>query len=186
MHILTGLIVGSLLGVGKENQAPSHLSLIGALELHHFLPGRLRYYVPGLKDEYRKCRDIEIQMHRIEGIRNVYLNALTGSLLIEYDPHLIQPEFLFNILIELLGLQEELDRTPIPLIQRELQSFGKAINRAVFEKSAGIIDLKTLLPLTMMVVGIRSIMTYGFQYPSGLTLIWWAYHSLQNGGGSSD
>lgn len=186
MHILTGLIVGSLLGLGKENEAPSHISLIGVLELHHFLPGRMRYYAPGLKGEHRKCRDIEIQMHRIEGIRGVHLNALTGSLLVEYDPKSIQPDFLFSILIEFLGLQEELERTPIPLIQRELHSFGKAVNRAVYERSAGIIDIKTLLPLAMMVIGIRSIMTYGLQYPSGLTLIWWAYHSLQNGGGSSD
>src|SRR5690242_11461805 len=81
----------------SRNMQPCVLSLV---------PGRLRMHVPGLE------RDNEPEvlglLRRSQGVQAVEANALTRNLLVRYDPRLIRPERLQEL------VQQAQQRRPAP------------------------------------------------------------------------
>ena len=60
-------------------------------EIHH-VRGRLRVRVPELKRNDEKAQAAKKAMKTHYGIRSVEVNVLTGSLLVYYDPKLLNAE----------------------------------------------------------------------------------------------
>ena len=52
----------------------------------HAVPGRLRIRIPNLKASTRLAAALESELERVEGIRSVEANPVTGNVLIVYDP----------------------------------------------------------------------------------------------------
>jgi hypothetical protein len=52
------------------------------------LPGRLPVRVPEVRSEATRARNLEQQLATLVGIRQAQASALTGSVLVEYDPRL--------------------------------------------------------------------------------------------------
>ena len=86
-------------------------------------------------------------------------------------------------IVRLLGLEKELQRAPMPVLVRELREAGDAANRAVYERTGGLIDLWTAIPLVLGAIGVHRVLTQRSAImPAGLTMVWWAYSALLRGG----
>lgn len=184
MHIITGLLLTTLLGrkAKQASQSPL-LRLKWPIETKHLLPGRVRFQVPKLVGNDIEIQRINKQMKRIEGVNSIEANRISGSVVIRYQPEKLEPELLFAALIRLLGLEEELERTPPSLLTKEIQNIGKALNHALYSSTGGVIDLWTVVPLVLLGLGVRHILTQRpVTFPSGITMLWWAYAALFRGG----
>jgi hypothetical protein len=64
-----------------------------AYTIKHHVPGRIRIEIPGLKkmtmEELKRLADVVTRVWRIEGIRDISANPVTGSMTIKYDPAVI-------------------------------------------------------------------------------------------------
>ena len=184
MHIITGLLVTALLGKKAKQQAQSPLMhLKWPIETKHLLPGRVRFHIPLLVGDGTGIQSIETQLQRVEGVDSVEAKKISGSVVILYQPEKIAPELLFAALIRVLGLEKELERTPQSTVAKELRNIGEALNRTVYSMTDGLVDLWTIIPLVLLGVGIRKIMTERtLSFPAGFTLLWWAYMGMFRGG----
>ena len=85
----------------------------------------------------------------------------------------------FSALIRLLGLEDELSKVPTSKVNREFRNVIEALNQVIFDKTNGIIDFYTALPIVLAVLGISKIANERtLTLPTGLTLLWWAYNAL--------
>jgi len=180
MHLLVGFIVASLLGKKKKTERRSPLlSLRYPIRTRHILPGRVRFQADILKNDAKAEKFLGEQLKKVKGISEIRISTVTGSVLIHFSENKIQPELLYTVLIRLLGLEKELEKTPQPVILKEIRLIGDSINRAVLERSGGIIDLWTAIPIVLGAVGLRKIMAQRLlAFPTGFTLVWWSYQAL--------
>ena len=87
----------------------------------------------------------------------------------------LKPELLLAAIIRLLGLERQIERPPRPWVGREVQQTGEALNRAVYERTGGMIDFYTAVPLLLVILGVRNIAAGKML---GWPLLWWAYREL--------
>jgi hypothetical protein len=179
VHLITGFILAGLLGKKKNQKHSPLLKISGPIQTSHVLPGRVRFHVSSLKNDDNKTNLIKEQLPKIEGVDSVQVNKTSGSVLFRFNKEKIKPELLCAALIRLLELEKELEKTPKPILTKELSEMGTALNRAVFEKTGGIIDLWTAVPILLIIFGFRRILTdRATMWPTGFTMLWWAYNSL--------
>ncbi len=189
MHIITGLVLTGLMGrLGKDKavhsttlrspilRAPTVLSVV------HSLPGRTRFRVPRLCGDARTAAAIEETLQGIEGVRSVAVSHISATVLVEHDAERIAPEVVAAALIRVLGLENEITRDVEAALARELREFSRAANRAVYEKTGGLLDFKTALFLVLAFLGARKMLQQGtLALPAGFTLLWWAGNGLLRG-----
>lgn len=122
MHILTGLVLAGLLGKIKDGRRTLlPMFRTGPVRTVHWLPGRVRFRVPSLVNDGRGAAVIQQKLPTIQGVRSVQLDSNTGSVLVVYREEDVRPELLFAAIVRLLGLDEEVRRTPEPVVTKELR-----------------------------------------------------------------
>lgn len=84
--MLKDIFSNGAVGAGRDD----HAAAFTASFVHH-LPGRLRLRSAALKDNTRAGEEAKGRLVDIAGIRSVMANPKTGSLLLEYDPAVIVP-----------------------------------------------------------------------------------------------
>jgi hypothetical protein len=181
VHLITGAIIAALLGnksSDKESRSPI-LSIRGPINTTHLLPGRVRFHIPSLKNNDIQAAMLQEQLPKIKGITALQVTKQSGSVLVHFEEAKIRAELLAAALIRLLGLEKELEKTPQPSIPREIREMGNSLNRAVYEKTGGLMDLWTAIPLLLIVVAGRKIITdKTLTAPAAATLLWWGYNSF--------
>ncbi|MBD3402590.1 hypothetical protein GF420_06820 [candidate division GN15 bacterium] len=183
MHILTGMIIAALMGKKKPGAGSPLYGPSSPVRLSHAVPGRARFHVAALRRSTRKAEQLAEQLRRIEEVFNASIDSRTGSVLIRYNSDKVTPDLLAAAIIRLLGLEEQLKRTPQPALVTQARRVGNALNSAVYDTTGGLVDLWSLIPLTFVVLGVRKIMTdRASLLPTGVTMLWWAYGSLFRGG----
>ena len=182
MHMVVGFLLASLLR--KKNRMKRGLSSIrGKLETVHAIPGRLRFISPllaGLRGNTHK--KIAAEIKKIDGIERVDINVHTGSLLVVYGPSVIQAFVVHGIVVKVLGLESDLEQSPDGLITRELALIGRALNQQIYQSSGGLMDLRSSLMLSILVLALYRIIIQGDRaLPGGINLLWWAYIMAKSG-----
>jgi len=81
-------------------------------EIHH-VRGRLRVRTPELKRNDEKARAVQQTIATERGIRSVEVNVLTGSLLVYYDPKLLNAEAVLATIRDRGKLRLERARTQV-------------------------------------------------------------------------
>ena len=61
----------------------------------HTVPGRVRIHLPGWSGEGK--RNLEANLRKVEGVRGVQANAVTGNILIQFDPTITSEQNLLTI-----------------------------------------------------------------------------------------
>lgn len=69
----------------------------------HILPGRLRLRFKALKGEPTKAAALQQHLGDVVGISRAEVNPTTGSLLLHYDPRLLESPAFLNAISEALG-----------------------------------------------------------------------------------
>jgi hypothetical protein len=179
MHVLTGLLLTTLFGRKQKKETRRIPSFPGVVETVHLLPGRVRFRVPSLADDAAGRELLRRKLIEVQAIDSVEITPLSGSVLIRFDAESLEPELLFAAVVRLLGLESKIEGVPSSLIGRELRDAGEAVNHAIYERTGGILDLWTGLPLVLILLGASNLVAgspKGLQ--SGWMLLWWAYLAL--------
>ena len=63
----------------------------------HEIPGRLRVKIPNLKRNPQSARDIQVLLKNLPGIESISTNTVTGSIIVRYDPELVNSGAIVNV-----------------------------------------------------------------------------------------
>ncbi len=176
MHLITGIAASMLLsGLRKK---PGHKFLKTDFRVAHVSPGRMRLYSRKIQSS-PVADTLKKELKRVEGIKEMSNNTVTGSLLVFYDPKKIQPDLLASAVYQLLGFAKEKASNKQGRVYKEVESMNLALNHALMEKSEGALDTKTLLAGGFLALGIRELIrNKSLGMPASITLFYWAYNTL--------
>lgn len=183
MHILTGFLLAGLLGKNKfRRRTLMPMLRTGPVQTAHWMPGRVRLRVPSLAEDGAGAALLQAKLPTIQGVQSVTLNPATGSVLIVYREEKVRPELLFAAVVRLMSLDAEWERMPQPVVTRELRQLLGSVNRLVYDRTGGLIDLWSAGLILLAAVGIQRLLVQGTRaFPAGLTLLWWGLASLLGG-----
>ena len=183
MHILTGFLLAGLLGKNKFRRSTLMPMLrTGPVQTAHWMPGRVRLRVPSLAENSAGAALLREKLPTIQGVQSVKLNAASGSVLIVYQEDQVRPELLFASVVRIMNLDAELKRTPEPVVTRELREILGSVNRVVYDRTGGLLDLWSAALILLTAIGIQKLLVQGMRaFPAGLTLVWWGLASLLGG-----
>ncbi len=98
--------------------------------LHH-VPGRIRIKTPTIKGCPETALELEKKVRAIYGVRDAIANTLTGSLLVNYDPDVIEARAILEVVAQELRLDMSLaeghDRYMEEALSKTGEKFGKAV-----------------------------------------------------------
>jgi hypothetical protein len=183
MHLVIGYVLAKLL---KQHKSKGELLPVisGQFEVAHHLPGRIRFRIPLLEsgnDDVMAA--IKKELLNIPDINSVQINAVSAGLLVEFDAEKIDAAIICEILIRLLGLEKIFDNPPESAIQKEIKALGNALNRQIFNSTAGILDSQSALFLAVFVLGLYVIFVKRDRsLPGGINMLWWSYVILKSRG----
>lgn len=181
-RILSGLLFGLFYGrrlTGKEKKETYFKGFPGTLEIKHCIPGRIRFFVPSLLNSSNGKEILEEKMCKIEGIEKVDVNILSGSLLVQYKTDKIEKILILGIIIKLLGLEDKIDGKEISIIRKEIKKWNEALSYSLYEKTKGLLDIKTAVSLVFLYNGMKGLFFSTEAAKSNpYSLLYWAYRSL--------
>lgn len=156
------------------------LNFYGVFETIHYLEGRVRYRIPSIVGSIEQKKILQENFLKMPFIKEININLLLGTILIKYDKNIIDIQMLSIILINILGLEKELEKRKVGCLSRELKKFFGVINNSIFSKSKGILDLKSIIAITFIVGGYIRYKTNP-AIPNGINLLWWGFRYLEGG-----
>jgi hypothetical protein len=172
-----------------------------AIQIVHYLPGRVRVKLPRLKGSASLAAEIERTIAALEGVYHVETSTTTGSVLVLYEPRLLASLDLEAVgalrdLAHMLGLSfEDGDRdllrhwvyaaangtcaeTPTAL-GSTITGFFDAVNAGVIQITNGCGEIQTLVPLTLAFLGLRSLLlTDNLPFPTWYDYLWFAFSTF--------
>jgi hypothetical protein len=148
-----------------------------SIELVHHHPGRLRLRASVFQGETDALARVRARLDALPGIVEVEHNARTGSVLIHYEPGLVEPDDIVAAVAEAADLDPPRERVRDPN-KPALVAIGvtRELNAAVGMLTGGRADLKTLVPAAMVGVGVYSFFAgKGPRLPRWDNLVYWGY-----------
>jgi hypothetical protein len=168
---------------------------IEGLKVVHALPGRVRLKVAKVKGNPVLARQVEEKLAQVPGIRQVEVKPVTGSLLVHYDTdHLFSLASMEILSVTLGELFPEIEvaslatglaslagnpgpGTGSAIAEHITDSFG-TINTGIGKITGGL-DLKLLVPLALIFLGLRGLWTSKkVSSPSWSNLLWFGFASF--------
>ena len=98
-----------------------------------------------------------------------------GTVIIKYNEETIQPMLIIGIILKVLGLEDEAHNENKSLITRESANIVESLSHTIYEKTSGVLDLKSSVMLLLCVYAVYDIKTRPGLRPAGLTCLWWLY-----------
>ena len=140
-----------------------------ALKLVHHHPGRLRLRAIAFERDEGRVARVRARLDAMPGVVSFEHRATTGSVLVVYQPGLVEPDALVAAIAEAAELDLPRDEPRDPdkpaLVAIEV---GREINAAVADLTGARADLKTLVP-----GGLVALATYAFVQQKGERLPRW-------------
>jgi len=174
---------GDVPGAGPPASGIRPADLTG-IELRHAIPGRVRLRIPGIKGQPALAREIERQLAGLTVVRRVEVSAVTGSVLVVYDPaDSAALAGLGRMMIPGLDLDGMADagaqrraETDTPASPADVVAdLAREVNARV-EAATGSVDLKFLVPASLFVGGlVRLIATKKLTSPAWYDFLWFAF-----------
>ena len=184
---------GNKKGAGEFNPDFNFKALLSAanpqMTLVSSTVGRRRYRILNLTENQAKM--LENALSRVEYIKEVFANHISGSLLIIYDEekHKLLNELMNAINTKIFKLQSNAPakiRSASPssaeptvgAITKSIKNTLLAFNEWVGKKSFGLLDAGSLAFILFLIRGLRK-MILNQEYPNGSQMIWWAVSMLR-------
>jgi copper chaperone CopZ len=184
MHLVIGFIASALMAARRRSPARSPLlELSYPIRTLHLLPGRVRFEVPVLAGRQTAAKQLETKLGGLQGVQSIRVTPAIGTITITFDQAQLQAELLVAAIVRLLGLEKEMEKAPQSTAAREIRATATALDRAVFDQTRGMLDLRTAVPLALAGLGAYRLLTrQGAALPTGATLLWWAYSAMRTAG----
>ncbi len=156
------------------------LSLKGVIEVRHCIKDRLRISVPSLKGNQSVADKLIADLDKLDVVKSSEASSLTGSVIISYDQSQMEPVFMMGILVQLLGLDNNLSAVEKAELEKEFSMMKDSFDRGLLSVTKGKIDTKSTVT-TLLIAGIiYSLIKNSHSIralPTPLTLIWWLYQN---------
>lgn len=159
---------------------------VSGATVESFVPGRIRVRVP--KEQRRELvfTDVKTLLEKVDGIRCVSINQRTGSVLVEYDPDVLDLDELISLgraanivtdveeqAFEQLGIKEW--PTTSDAARRVISGFRK-VDTEISDVTGGFVDAKTLIPLAIFALAVgRALVSQRKVAAPWYSLMWYAY-----------
>ena len=156
---------------------PQIVSFPGVLEVVHALPGRIRLRMPSLRARPQALASFAAVLKRLEGVRDVAVSPLLGTALVRYDAAALTPSLVVAAATHGFDF-ETACRRHRSLLGGELKAVHDALNRAVMQRSGGLLDLPALMTALLVVTFARGVSGRGGAKFSPLAVLWWLHQSL--------
>ena len=169
MHLITAALLAALFGRDRTAGDQALPSFPGVMETVHVLPGRLRLRAPVLIGERAGADQLEKSLSRLEGVREVEVSSVSGTLLFRFAPDRVTPDLLMGAAVRLLGLERDVLQTPPSAIGEGIRNAGDSLNHAIYAQTGGALDLWTSLTLLLLASGVRQLAAGN---PFGWPLLW--------------
>jgi hypothetical protein len=106
----------------------------------HNVPGRLRVKMPILKGRPAGINAVEDLLFNLDGIKQIKTNPLTGSVVIHYDPDLLDPQKIIQLLTDHRYFDESNAVSHDEVVREAAAKAGFKIGKMIF----GLAVSKTL------------------------------------------
>lgn len=158
------------------------------LMIESSLPGRMRLRAP--KDIRQNGAIIKAEhwLKNVEGVRNVFINPVTGSLLAEYDPDALKEDELIRRgrdadIIADIGealMGEDQSHWPHSTVgSTQIIREFKKVDDFVYRTTRGLVDAKLAISLLVFGTGIkRAFFSEQRNATPWYTLLWYGYSSF--------
>jgi len=103
----------------------------------HNVPGRLRVKIPTLSGRPARIKAVEELLLSLPGTEHIKPNPLTGSVVINYDPDLLNAQQIIQLLIEHQYFDEANAITHDELVQSAAAKAGFKIGKVIFGWAVG-------------------------------------------------
>jgi hypothetical protein len=148
-----------------------------ALQLVHHHPGRLRLRAIAFENDVERVERVRARLDAIPGIVSFEHRATTGSLLVVYQPGLVEPDVIVAAIAAAADLdlprEERRDPDKPALIAIEV---GREINAAVADLTGARADLKTLVPGSLAALAAYAfVQQRGERLPRWDNLLYWSW-----------
>lgn len=153
----------------------------GILEIQHYIKGRIRVKVNSLIGNNEKKHELEGRMSVLEGINNISVNPMTGSVLINFNEELVEPLTLVGAILNILDLEDKVFTKRDGKIFSGMREIVEGVDFAIYNKTKGILDLKSVIALIFIINGIRKVRQNPIM-PNGVNLLWWGFNIVSKGG----
>jgi copper chaperone CopZ len=97
----------------------------------HNVPGRLRVKIPTLKSRPGRIRTVENLLFNLNGIEQIRTNPLTGSVVINYDPDLLDLQQIIELLTEHHYFDQSMALTHDKVVQNAATKAGLKIGKMI-------------------------------------------------------
>lgn len=153
----------------------------GILEVQHYIKGRIRLKVNSLIQDDEKAKELVGKLVSLNGIEDISVNTLIGSVLIKFSEEVVDPITLIGAVLSILGLEEEVFDKKNGKLFSGMREVIESIDFAIYNKTKGILDLKSTIALLFIINGIRKIRQNPIM-PNGVNLLWWGFNIISKGG----
>jgi hypothetical protein len=119
--------------------------------LHH-VPGRIRIKTPTIKGYPFRALELEKKVGAIYGVVDASANALTGSLIVNYDPDVVDARTILDVAAKELRLDLSLADGHDRYMDETLSKTGEKIGKAVFSIALGLAFEGTPLGLLTAII----------------------------------
>jgi copper chaperone CopZ len=99
---------------------------------YHEVPGRLRLKTPVLKGNPSLGQKIEDILSAVGGVQTVRTSAITGSIIVNYDPKIISSNEITDIVAEQGYFDKKKAVTSDQYLSYSFEKVGQVIGKAVF------------------------------------------------------
>lgn len=153
----------------------------GILEVQHYIKGRIRLKVNSLIQDDEKAKELVGKLASLNGIEDISVNTLIGSVLIKFSEEVVDPITLIGAVLSILGLEEEVFDKKNGKLFSGMREVIESIDFAIYNKTKGILDLKSTIAFLFIINGIRKIRQNPIM-PNGVNLLWWGFNIISKGG----
>ncbi len=179
-NLITALILASGFLLTSEQEKdqykPQLPNFKDILEVKHSIKGRIRIQCKVLNgNKQGRASIIKHFFHRYRGIIDISVNPCIGTVIIKYNEETIQPMLIIGIILKVLGLEDEAHNENKSLITRESANIVESLSHTIYEKTSGVLDLKSSVMLLFVYMQCMILKTRPGLRPAGLTCLWWLY-----------
>ena len=98
----------------------------------HNVPGRMRVKIPFLKGRANRIKAVEDLLSNLDGTEQIKTNPLTGSVVINYDPDLLDAQQIIQFLVDHHYFDESNAITHDEHVQSAAAKTGVKIGKMIF------------------------------------------------------
>lgn len=166
-----------------------------SIRIAHAVEGRLRVRITRYRNEPAKLTRLVERLSSVEGVFEVQARPFTGSVLVEYDPDLLDHRDLLAVMRLETGIEkvlrpgeedpEEIEAlatiaaTRGSVVARAMSSGFKSLNMDILRATDGRVDLGSILALGFLSAGAAEVAaTRKLPAPPWFNLAWWAFRTF--------